>query len=97
MLLADTNFIRKKELLKTPLIKISVKQLDLVTIDRMDFSKSHSDVKRIEQTLEQGRSIFIFPEGTFSYAIGVRPFKLAAFKISAELGKPICPVAIYWR
>ncbi|WP_080713339.1 AMP-binding protein [Coxiella burnetii] len=91
---ADTNFIGKKELLKTPVIKSFVKQLDLVTVDRMDFSKSHSDVKRIEQTLEQGRSVLIFPEGTFSYATDVRPFKLGAFKIAAELGKPICPVAI---
>ena len=63
-------------------------------VDRMDFSKSHADTKRIEAALEQERSVVIFPEGTFSYATGVRPFKSGAFKVATETGRRICPVAI---
>ncbi|MCA9718922.1 MAG: 1-acyl-sn-glycerol-3-phosphate acyltransferase, partial [Myxococcales bacterium] len=36
----------------------------------------------------------LFPEGTFSAEIGVRPFKLGAFRLAAETGVPVVPVAI---
>ena len=48
----------------------------------------------MEQAVKSGESIFIFPEGTFAYAAGLRPFRLGAFKTAAETGTPICPVAI---
>ncbi len=91
---SDCNFIAKKELLRAPVIKYFMKKFEYITVDRVDFSKSASDAKQIEESLKQGRSVIIFPEGTFSYATGVRPFKSGAFKVAAETGIPICPVAI---
>lgn len=41
-----------------------------------------------------GRSLIVFPEGTFSYATGLRPFKLGAFKLAAEAGRPLVPIAL---
>ncbi len=39
----------------------------------------------IESALVKGDSILIFPEGTFGYAAGLRPFRMGAFKIALKL------------
>lgn len=84
----------KQELLKTPIIRTFIKKIGHLTVDRLDFSKSVSDTERIKQTLLGGQSVLIFPEGTFTRAVGLRPFKLGAFKVAVESSKPICPIAI---
>lgn len=91
---SDVLIVGKKELLKTPLIKKFIKKLGHLTVDRVDFLESMSDTNIILSKLFQGSSILLFPEGTFSYAAGLRPFKLGAFKIATETGNPICPIAI---
>jgi 1-acyl-sn-glycerol-3-phosphate acyltransferase len=48
----------------------------------------------METVLKNGESILIFPEGTFGYALGLRPFRMGAFKVSAETNVPICPIAL---
>jgi fatty-acyl-CoA synthase len=91
---ADVVFIGKRELLNNFLFRFFIKKLTYLTIDRMDFSKSIENKSLIEETVKQGRSIAIFPEGTFTYATGLRPFKLGAFIIASETQTPICPIAI---
>ena len=91
---AGTRFIGKKELLNVPLLRTFIKKLDFLPVDRMDLSKGLEDARHIEATLKAGHSIFIFPEGTFSYASGLRPFRMGAFKVAAEANVPICPIAL---
>ena len=91
---ADACFVGKKELFTVFLFRSFMQRLGYLTVDRMDFSKSESEIQRMNHILAEGRSLIIFPEGTFSYATGVRPFKSGAFKIAAETGYAICPVAI---
>ncbi len=87
-------FVAKQELLNAPIIRTFIKKVGHLTVDRMDFSKSVSDTQRIEETLRSGWSVLIFPEGTFTRATGLRPFKLGAFKIAVETSRPICPISI---
>jgi len=84
----------KKELMQFPLINIFIKKLKIITVDRMDFEKSLEDRKLIEAAINNGKSVLIFPEGTITYATGLRPFKLGAFHLSTETQTPICPIAI---
>jgi len=90
----NVAFVGKKELFKLPLLRTILKKLQMLTVDRIDFSQNVTDIRRIGQTLKDNRSIFMFPEGTFTYATGLRPFKQGAFKIAVDLEKPICPIAI---
>lgn len=94
LLPSGTLFIGKQELAKTPIVRTFMRKLQFITVDRNDLPKGLEDTKLMEETLRMGHSIAIFPEGTFSYAIGLRPFKLGAFKIAAETETPICPIAI---
>ena len=38
--------------------------------------------------------MLLFPEGTFTAASGLRPFRLGAFKAAVETSTPIVPMAI---
>lgn len=91
---SSTRFVGKQELLKTPIIRTFMNKLGYVYVDRMEFSKGVEDTKLIDQLLREGHSIAIFPEGTFSYAAGLRPFKSGAFKAAVDTQTPIVPIAI---
>jgi 1-acyl-sn-glycerol-3-phosphate acyltransferase len=91
---STVHFVGKKEVLKAPLFKTIFKKLRHLTVDRVDFSASIKDAQSIEDILKQGGSIAIFPEGTFTYASGIRSFKMGAFKVAIDTMTPICPIAI---
>ena len=38
--------------------------------------------------------MLFFPEGTFTAATGLRPFRLGAFKTAVEAGVPVVPMAL---
>lgn len=90
----DVVFVGKKEIRKWPIIRTAVKKLDYLTVDRLDFSKNIHDTTLIEKAINEGRSVVIFPEGTFTYATGLRPFKLGAFKLAVDTEATICPISI---
>jgi len=89
-----TRMVGKKELLAAPIIRTFMRKLNFLVVDRQDLPKGLEDTHHIEAALKQGDSILIFPEGTFSYATGLRPFRLGAFKIAVESQIPVCPVAL---
>lgn len=88
------TFIGKKELLKIPILRSCMKKMGCIAVDRIDFSKSLQETQQIVATLEQKESIAIFPEGTFAYATGLRPFKSGAFKVAVDSATPICPITL---
>jgi len=86
--------VGKKELRSWPFVKWVLKKFSYPTVDRSDFSKSLEDTQIIADKLSSGHSILIYPEGTFTYATGLRPFKMGAFKIAVDTGTRIIPVAL---
>lgn len=89
-----TLFIVKKELLKVPMVSSALKKLGFIPVDRWDFSQNIEDTKQMNTALANGNSIMIYPEGTFTYASGLRPFKAGAFQLSVDTKTAICPVAL---
>lgn len=87
-------FVAKKELLKTFVLKTFFKKNRHIPVDRFDFSEALKGVQTIKETLSKGRSILIYPEGTFVQVAGVRPFRLGAFQVSVDEQLPICPIVI---
>ena len=94
LLPTDTCFVGKKELRKVPILRTFMNKLGHIFVDRFDFPQGVEDAKQMENILREGHPLLIFPEGTFGYAEGLRPFKPGTFKIAAETGIAVCPVAI---
>jgi len=90
---SDVVMIGKKEIEKIPLLSSFIKKLNYLTVDRTDFSKNEEDTMKIKNAIQEGSSIVLFPEGTFTYAAGIRPFKMGAFVLSVDTQTLICPIA----
>ena len=46
------------------------------------------------EALAQGRSLLVFPEGTFVAQSGLLPFRLGGFLAAARAGVPVVPIVL---
>jgi 1-acyl-sn-glycerol-3-phosphate acyltransferase len=65
-----------------------------VTVDRWDARQGVADAGKVARALEEGGSVLFFPEGTFTGAAGLRPFRLGAFQAAAQAGAAVVPLAL---
>ncbi|MCF8359000.1 MAG: 1-acyl-sn-glycerol-3-phosphate acyltransferase [Prolixibacteraceae bacterium] len=90
-------FVAKAELLKWPVLGLAFKSVKAIMVNRDDLRSQLGTLKKIQQSVENGISISIFPEGTTSEGPGTIAFKNGSFKIAAELGIPVIPCAIAYN
>jgi 1-acyl-sn-glycerol-3-phosphate acyltransferase len=91
-----TNFhiVSKSEVRTMPIIGTFLHKLGHFWFDRGNPQARLRQALQIEQTLRAGESVYVFPEGTFTPQIGVRPFQLGAFQAAALAGRPVVPIAL---
>lgn len=90
----DIALVAKQELQTVKILDRFIRKLGHIYVERFDFTKSIADAHLTLQKLREGTSIALFPEGTFTYTSGIRPFRLGAFKMAVETSYPIIPVAL---
>lgn len=88
------RIVAKHEVRSYPFIGRFIHRMGHLVFDRSDPRARLDQVQEMEETLRGGASVFVFPEGTFTPAPGLRTFQLGAFKAAATTGRPICPVAL---
>ncbi len=87
-------FIAKIEILKLPLIRTWMKQMNCVFMDRQDMRQSLKVMNEATEYLKQGYSMVIFPEGTRSKGEAMGEFKAGSLRLAIKAGVPIVPVTI---
>jgi fatty-acyl-CoA synthase len=90
----DFCFVTKRELLDWPLISLITRAGAHIPVARDRAESRGAVVARIIKTLRAGRSVLVFPEGTFSHDAGLRPFHAGAFRAALTAGVPVVPVAL---
>jgi acyl carrier protein len=88
------RFIAKKELAEKYYIRRPLENIHTEFIERFDISKSVRDSQHLAEVLQAGHPLMFFAEGTFTRTPGLMPFHLGAFKVAAQAGVPVIPVAI---
>lgn len=89
-----TTAVIKKELLKAPIVKQIAIIDQAQAMDRNDIRGSVKIIRQVTKELKEGRTYFIFPEGTRSREGNkMGEFKGGTFKTAVEAKKPIVPVA----
>ncbi len=88
------SFVAKRELLDSFISRTYLKRIGSDFVERFESQRSLEDVKQVAHSLQSGRSPVFFPEGTFTRAPGLMPFRMGAFVVAAEAGVPIVPVTI---
>lgn len=88
------SYVAKKELMRVPVLRTFLKKASHLLVDRVVTAQSVAAAGKMEEWLARGDSILAFPEGTFTRARGLRPFRLGAFRAAARAGRPVVPLAI---
>jgi len=88
------RFVAKGEVNDMPFIGTFLNQMGHLSFNRHDAGSRLKQVHQMEDCLERGDSVFVFPEGTFTPEVGVRPFQLGAFRGAVATGAPVIPVSL---
>jgi fatty-acyl-CoA synthase len=88
------RFVAKGEVNDMPFIGTFLNQMGHLSFNRHDANARLKQVDEIEECLQRGDSVFVFPEGTFVPQDGVRPFQLGAFRGAVASGAPVIPVSL---
>lgn len=86
--------LSKASIGKVPFIRLWMKELQCVFVDRDDMKAGIEAIKKMTDIVNNGYSAIIFPEGTRSKSGEIGEFKGGAFKIAQKTGAPIVPVAL---
>ncbi|HKJ07864.1 MAG TPA: AMP-binding protein [Gammaproteobacteria bacterium] len=87
-------YVAKGELRQHFFARVMLDRLGTRFVERFDLRRSVKDTEALLQSLRTGCSLVFFPEGTFTRAAGLRPFRSGAFVVAAQGGTPVVPVAI---
>lgn len=93
-----TGYIAKDTIGKIPILRLFMKRIYCLFIDRSDMKQSMKVILSAIDYVKHGISICIYPEGTRnkdkSDSAAVLPFKEGSFKIAQKTGCKIIPMAI---
>lgn len=88
------QWLAKAELFKIPIFGRSMRRVGYISIDRSDRRSAFKSLARAAQTIRDGASVMIFPEGTRSKNGVLLPFKKGGFVLAVDAGAPIYPIII---
>lgn len=88
------KFLLKQELMKIPLLGITMRQAGYINIDRGDPRKAVKSMNSAAERIRNGSSVLIFPEGTRSEDGRIGTFKKGGFHLALKSGCDIVPVTI---
>ena len=91
---ADVRYVVKGEVLEMPFFGMIARRSGQLAFNRSDPQARVRQAEEVNAALGRGESVAIYPEGTFTAQVGVRPFQLGAFKAAVDARRPICPVAV---
>jgi 1-acyl-sn-glycerol-3-phosphate acyltransferase len=84
------RFGAKARLTSYPILDTILRRTGYVLVQR----GSRESTAALAATIDDGDSLFIFPEGTFVRAPGVMPFRLGAFQVAVDKRIPVVPIAL---
>jgi len=87
-------FLSKASVRKVPLLGKLNELAGTVFVERGNRASSERAVNQLTQTLVEGRSVLVFPEGTRSKDGTLMPFKKGAFHLAKSAAAPLVPMHI---
>jgi 1-acyl-sn-glycerol-3-phosphate acyltransferase len=88
------RWLAKAELFKIPIFGRSMSGAGYISIDRSDRKSAFKSLARAAETIRNGTSVMIFPEGTRSKDGRLQPFKKGGFVMAVDAQVPIIPIVI---
>ena len=89
----NVGFVAKKEMEHIPGLSWWMKLINCLFLDRENIKEGLKTILKGINYIENGYSMFIFPEGTRNQGDELLTFKQGSFKMAEKTGCPIIPVA----
>ncbi|WP_434718233.1 lysophospholipid acyltransferase family protein [Paraburkholderia sp. A1BS-2L] len=92
-----TPFVSKAEIRNWPLIGWFAQNLDTVFIERERRSDAHRIMHELSARLGRGELMCVFPEGTTTDGLAIKPFHANMFQAPVSAGAPVQPICILYE
>ena len=89
------RWLSKDSVFRIPVIGQAMRWANYVAVDRSNRQSGADALAASAQRLQQGVSMFFFPEGTRSLDGTIKAFKIGAFRLACTEKVPVLPVAIH--
>ena len=90
----DVAYVVKRELESSLVVRLLLRRIGAAFVERFDVQRSVQDTEQLQQMVQQGRALVLFPEGTFVRTPGLQAFRMGTFVIAAQTGVPVIPVSL---
>jgi 1-acyl-sn-glycerol-3-phosphate acyltransferase len=87
-------WLAKGELFRIPVFGLAMRILGHIPVEREKFFTASRSLARAEEALRDGKSVWVFPEGTRTPRKELGRFKRGAFLLAVSTGAPLLPVAL---
>lgn len=91
---AGYAFVAKRELTGHWFSRLFLEGLGTLFVERFAAQRGAEDAAAMAAALAAGRSLLVFPEGTFSREAGLRAFRMGAFVAAAQAGVPVATAGL---
>ena len=86
--------VAKEELFAVPVLGFSMRRCGYIPIKRNQARKATETLEQLNDLIQQGTSILIFPEGTRSLTGKIGPIKRGSIMVAFETKTPLLPIVI---
>ena len=90
-------FVAKAEVRRWPMIGFGANLLRTIWVDRSSIESRKNTRAEVKNRIENDLSVVIFPEGTTHSGPDILPYKMGMFKMCADSGFPMTPIAMEYR
>jgi 1-acyl-sn-glycerol-3-phosphate acyltransferase len=90
----NVNIVFKKELTRIPIWGWALKYGHFIMIDRSNARDAIESIERAAQSIRNGSSVILFPEGTRTTDGKLQTFKRGAFSLAVKAGVPVVPIIV---
>jgi 1-acyl-sn-glycerol-3-phosphate acyltransferase len=91
---AEAHCISRHDVAKWPLIGPGARRVGTLFVDRSSLRSGASVLKEVDQALERGEGVAMFPEGTTRPGDEVHAFRSGAFNAARRAGAEVVPLGI---
>ncbi len=92
-----TPFVSKAEVRHWPLIGWFAQHLDTVFIEREKRSDARRIMHELADRLTRGELMCVFPEGTTTDGLALKPFHSNMFQAAVSAGRPVQPLCLMYE
>jgi lyso-ornithine lipid O-acyltransferase len=93
----EATILSRADLSRWPVIGVAARRVGTLFVDRSDKQSGAAAISAMVTSIERGRAVMIYPEGTTYEGDEVRPFRAGAFLAAQRAGAEIVPVGLAYE